>query len=140
MGLAQGGEMPDEPKVEPTTPRAIAPQSLASEMNQIVRGDHSDPFHYLGPHREYAAGKRVIVVRVFEPEASSVYVLWDRGHGLYPGVRAHAEGLYVANIPEPPSSTSAPDDAESAITPTSYRLRISYKDGRTVETYDAYAF
>ncbi len=140
-GIAQGGEMPDEPKVETgTTPRAIAPQSLTAEMTQIARGDHSDPFHFLGPHREYAAGKRVIAVRVFEPEASSVYVLWDSGHGLYPGVRSHAEGVYVANIPEPASSAPGPDNVESAIAPTSYRLRISYKDGRTEETYDAYAF
>jgi 1,4-alpha-glucan branching enzyme len=140
-GIPQGGEMPDEPKVETgTTPRAIAPQSLTAEMTQIARGDHSDPFHFLGPHREYAAGKRVIAVRVFEPEASSVYVLWDSGHGLYPGVRSHAEGVYVANIPEPASSAPGPDNVESAIAPTSYRLRISYKDGRTEETYDAYAF
>jgi 1,4-alpha-glucan branching enzyme len=132
--------MPDEPKVGTTTPRAIAPQSLAAEMTQIVRGDHSDPFHFLGPHREYAAGKRVIVVRVFEPEATSVYVLWDSGHGLYPGVRSHADGVYVANIPEPAANAPGPDAVETAIAPTSYRLRISYKDGRTVETYDAYAF
>jgi 1,4-alpha-glucan branching enzyme len=136
----QGEEMPDEPKELTEKPRAAAPKSLAAEMNEIVRGEHSDPFHFLGPHREYAAGKKVIVVRVFEPEATSVYVLWDRGHGLYPAVRAHADGVYVANIPEPPPSGTANEDAERAIAPASYRLRISYKDGRTVESYDAYAF
>jgi 1,4-alpha-glucan branching enzyme len=132
--------MPDEPKELTEKPRAAAPQSLAAEMDEIVRGEHSDPFHFLGPHREYAAGKRVVVVRVFEPDATSVYVLWDRGHGLYPAVRTHADGVYAANIPEPPPSVKEPDGGEQPIAPSSYRLRISYKDGRTVESFDAYAF
>src|SRR5580700_8299084 len=133
--------MPDEPKLETgSKPRAAAPQSLAAEMNDVVRGDHSDPFHFLGPHHEYAAGKKVVVVRVFEPEATSVYVLWDQSHGLYPAVRTHAEGVYVANIPEPAASGTTSDDSDRPISPASYRLRVSYKDGRTVEKYDAYAF
>jgi 1,4-alpha-glucan branching enzyme len=132
--------MPDERNEMTEKPRADAPQSLAAEMNEIVRGEHSDPFHFLGPHREYAAGKRVVVVRVFEPDATSVYVLWDRGHGLYPAVRTHADGVYAANIPEPPASAKEIDGGEQPIAPSSYRLRVSYKDGRTVESFDAYAF
>ena len=132
--------MPDEPKVETEKPRAAAPQSLAAEMNEIVRGEHSDPFHFLGPHREYAAGKKVVAVRVFEPEATSVYVLWDQGHGLYPAVRAHAEGVYIANIPEAAPSAPTSGDRDLPISPAGYRLRVSYKDGRTIEKFDAYAF
>ena len=59
--------MPDEAKPKTVMGAHARPaDSSAAEMNAIVRGEHSDPFQYLGPHREYAAGKNIVAVRVFQ--------------------------------------------------------------------------
>ena len=48
---------------------------LSAEAYAIVEGRHSDPFHYLGLHKEN--GKAV--VRVFLPEASKVDAIDEHG-------------------------------------------------------------
>jgi 1,4-alpha-glucan branching enzyme len=132
--------MSEERKIETSAgPRAVAPQSSAAEMHAIVRGEHSDPFHILGPHRETSTRKNVVIVRVFRPDAASVSVLWDGERGIYPATRVHPDGLFVATIPEAPA-TSAAGSTEREIGGAAYKLRITYSDGHSVEIYDAYAF
>ena len=46
---------------------------LSSEARAIIEGRHSDPFHYLGRHREN--GRQVI--RTYLPDASEVLVVDD---------------------------------------------------------------
>ncbi len=132
--------MPDQEKKQiEAGPRPTAPPSLTAEMNAIVRGEHSDPSHFLGPHREYAAGKLVTLVRIFDPHATSVYVIWEHTHAIYPATRVHPEGVFAAKIPDAPDEPQS-GDGESSISPASYRLRISYDDRSTQERHDAYAF
>ena len=48
---------------------------LSSEARAIVEGRHSDPFNYLGRHRENDRQ----VVRAYLPEASEVRVVDEHG-------------------------------------------------------------
>jgi len=48
---------------------------LSAEAYAIIEGRHSDPFHYLGLHKE---GEKT-VVRAFLPEASKVEAVGERG-------------------------------------------------------------
>ena len=64
---------------------------LSSEGRAIVEGRHSDPFHYLGRHREDDRQ----VVRAYLPEASEVRVIDEHG-GETPLTRIHDAGLFLA--------------------------------------------
>ena len=48
---------------------------LSAEAYAIVEGRHSDPFHYLGLHKEDDR----TVVRAFLPEASKVDAVGEHG-------------------------------------------------------------
>lgn len=56
---------------------SVSSPSLCDRLSAILRGDESDPFSYLGMHRD-ADG--ALVVRGFYPTASAVTVL-DRESG-----------------------------------------------------------
>ena len=76
-----------------------------TELQQVVRGEHGNPHHVLGPHPHDGA----VTVRVFKPLASRVEVRWDGGaieltHEL--------EGIWVGIVPLP----DVPD----------YRIATSY--------------
>jgi 1,4-alpha-glucan branching enzyme len=45
------------------------------EVELIVRGDHSDPFHVLGAHPVAVEGKPAVAVRAFLPGAARVWVI-----------------------------------------------------------------
>jgi 1,4-alpha-glucan branching enzyme len=93
--------------------------SLSPEAYAVIEGRHSDPFRYLGPHRE---GGRT-VVRVFLPDADAVEVIDDRGErcGL---ARIHDRGLFEGRM------------ANGA---HRYRVRASY-GSHQVEIEDPYRF
>ena len=73
---------------------------LPREAYEIIEGRHSDPFHYLGLHKE---GDRP-VVRVFLPDASEVLAVSPQGNasslhrihdaGLFEGPMSDAVGTY----------------------------------------------
>src|SRR5262249_60162675 len=92
---------------------------LSSEALAILHRRHSDPFHYLGRHREDGYD----VVRVYLPEADDVEVIDDRGHATR--LKAlHRDGLFAGQLPE---QTSA------------YKLKARF--GNTVvEVQDPYRF
>jgi 1,4-alpha-glucan branching enzyme len=92
---------------------------LSSEARAIVEGRHSDPFHYLGCHRETDRN----VVRVYLPEASEVRLVDETGEEV-PLTRIHDAGLFLGNLP---------DGAEH------YRLRARY-GADMVELEDPYRF
>src|SRR5713226_3033480 len=83
---------------------------LPAEAYAIIEGRHSDPFHYLGLHKE---GDKT-VVRAFLPEASNVEAIGE-----------HGEAAALARIRTAPSATScAPVSARpwsSSTTPTAFR-------------------
>ena len=67
---------------------------LSAEAYAILEGRHSDPFHYLGPHKEN--GKTV--VRAFLPEASRVDAVVDDGEAAAL-TRIHEDGLFAGVLP-----------------------------------------
>jgi 1,4-alpha-glucan branching enzyme len=69
---------------------------LPSDAYAVVEGRHSDPFRYLGLHKE--ADKTV--VRAFLPEALKVDVIVERG--LVSSLeRIHVAGLFAGTLPNP---------------------------------------
>ena len=92
---------------------------LSSEARAIVEGRHSDPFHYLGRHRENDRQ----VVRAYLPEASEVRVVDEHGEETVL-TRIHDAGLFLGDLP---------NAAER------YRFRARY-GADTVELEDPYRF
>jgi 1,4-alpha-glucan branching enzyme len=68
---------------------------LSAEAYAIVEGRHSDPFHYLGLHKE--GGKTI--VRAFLPEASQVDAVGEHGDAAKL-TRIHEAGLFAGTAPE----------------------------------------
>ncbi|MGH9729505.1 MAG: 1,4-alpha-glucan branching protein GlgB [Candidatus Acidiferrales bacterium] len=117
------------------------------ETDLLLRAEHSDPFHFLGPHPANLPGKPSIAIRVFQPHAAQVTILWGKSAEEHPATRIHPDGLYEAVIPlngGPSGKSSAVSPAEPSgpldVAPTAYRLRIAYPDGKSWDTYDPYAF
>jgi 1,4-alpha-glucan branching enzyme len=67
---------------------------LSAEAYAIIEGRHSDPFRYLGLHKE---GDKT-VVRAFLPEASKVEAIGERGH-VASLARIHDAGLFAGALP-----------------------------------------
>ena len=107
--------------------RQKAPDRVASEQpfQQLVRGEHGDPFAILGPHR--IEGDTGRLVRVFAPDAAQIEVLADPSGPAVPMRRIHPEGLFQASFPQ--RGEAFP-----------YRLRIVDKGGQIREVEDPYAF
>jgi 1,4-alpha-glucan branching enzyme len=68
---------------------------LSAEAYAIVEGRHSDPFHYLGLHKE--GGKKI--VRAFLPEATQVDAVGEHGDARKL-TRIHEAGLFAGAAPE----------------------------------------
>jgi 1,4-alpha-glucan branching enzyme len=67
---------------------------LPAEAYAIIEGRHSDPFHYLGLHKE---GDKT-VVRAFLPEASNVEAIGEHGEAAALA-RIHDAGLFAGALP-----------------------------------------
>jgi len=117
------------------------------EIDLLLRAEHSDPFHFLGPHPANLPGKASLAIRTLQPHATQVTILWGKSGEEHPATRIHPDGLYEAIIPltgisSGVSSGKSPGASSDAleIAPTAYRLRITYPDGKSWDTYDPYAF
>jgi 1,4-alpha-glucan branching enzyme len=119
--------------------------AMREEVEMIVRGDHSDPFHVLGVHPVTVEGKPAAAVRAFLPGAARVWVIRSASDGppQKPGespgaarraadsprrvcaTKIHSEGFFETVFP-----------GETAVFP--YRLRAEDADGRTWEFEDPY--
>src|ERR1700754_744456 len=92
---------------------------LSTEAYAIVEGRHSDPFRYLGLHKE--GGKTI--VRAFLPEATQVDAVGAHGDAAHL-TRIHEAGLFAG---------AAPEGAER------YQLRARFGNN-VVELEDPYRF
>jgi len=104
------------------------------EIQVLSRGAHPEPFRVLGPHpvNDHAG---TLAIRVFEPQAQEVTVLWGESQAPFPAMKIHPDGFFEALVPR-----SAGTPESEVPSPDSYRLRLTLADGRRVETYDPYAF
>jgi 1,4-alpha-glucan branching enzyme len=133
--------MSSESKIELAP--AAPPTPGRAEIESLVRGDHSNPFHILGPHHENIDGRDRIVVRIFRPGAESVHVLW-RGKEIE-AAWVHPQGLYVAVLPPEASTAAKPASADPnlhdlAVAPADYTIRVAYPGSLSVVIHDPYAF
>jgi len=118
------------------------PETTAAweEVELIVEGEHSDPFHVLGAHPVTVEGKPAVAVRAFLPGAAKVWVIRgavggaakDENFGVpSPGgsllQQIHPEGFFEAVFP-----------GQTQVFP--YRLRAEDSTGHTWEFEDPYRF
>jgi len=106
-----------------------------AEVELLVRGEHPDVFSVLGPHLAGAPHEPGIFVRVFEPNAARVTLLWGKDSAEHPAQRLHEDGLFEAFVP-----LANPPGGAAEIPPTSYRLRITEASDTASERYDPFAF
>lgn len=78
-------------------PSRTSPLLQAGRISALLAGDESDPFSYLGMHRDAGSGK--LVVRTFHPEASAVAVV-DRRTGVARAelARVHEAGVFAGTV------------------------------------------
>ena len=100
----------------------------ASEIDALVQARHPEPRSLLGYH-EIARRNDLpaCVVRVLEPDAESVEVLWEDGAAANVLRRVHEAGLFEGRVPH-----------RRPLSP--YRLRIRYRNGVELDKHDAYYF
>ncbi|MDA8017705.1 MAG: 1,4-alpha-glucan branching protein GlgB [Thermoanaerobaculia bacterium] len=116
--------MPAKPDLE--SERSAVLLGDEGQRLSILRGDHGDPFLYLGPHVAVVAEQTGTVVRVLEPEAHEAEVLLEPGDQVIP-LRPLGGGLFGIFLPGIESDTE-------------YRLRLSFPNGTVRERDDPYRF
>src|SRR4029453_5348215 len=97
--------------------------SITSKViRALVAGEFGDPFAALGPH---ASRDSSVTVRAFLPGATEVAAVTEGGlpHSLK---LLHPEGLWEGVIP--------------GRLPLTYRLRVTYGQGQTMDIEDPYRF
>jgi 1,4-alpha-glucan branching enzyme len=98
-------------------------------VKAVVRGQHSDPFAVLGPHRVSDASETHWVVRFFLPWAIEAWVELPEGRS-FPAECVHPDGFYEVALPL----------ADEAVGPNSYRIFFRTGFGEAKETLDPYSF
>ena len=102
----------------------MAPPLARATIDAIARGMHADPFAVLGPH-DVDGG---VAIRVFRPHVRSVEIIpFGQPDGLVL-TRIHPEGLFEGVVPN-----ERRDEFD-------YRLRLTWSDGSSSETDDAYRY
>jgi 1,4-alpha-glucan branching enzyme len=109
---------------------------VLDELENVVRGEHSDPFQVLGPHREKRQGKSVLAIRALHPGALGVSIVSTATGAAQDAVKIHPNGLFEATI----SPSMLQLDESQAVPAPSYRVRFQFANGSVLENYDPYAF
>ena len=106
----------------------------AEEIELILRAEHSDPFHILGPHPVKGNEQGLVAIRAFLPRAKEVAVVFPGGLPPCPATRIHPEGFFEAVVSRLAAASAGSSPA------LRYRLRITHGDGSSEEIDDPYAF
>ena len=105
--------------------------AATEEVELLVKGEHSDPFHILGAHLVTMDGNPAVAIRAFMPEAAQAWAVRNREAPSEPEVRElrriHADGFFELVYP-----------GEAQVFP--YRLRVRDHQGYEWEFDDAYRF
>src|SRR5262245_30641022 len=102
---------------------------IEAEIDQVVRSEHSDPFHILGVHPlENTDGRTGLVVRAFLPEAKEAWVVPnDPSTGAVSMDRQRPEGFFTAFF-------------SNQHLPFGHQLRVLDYEGNVKQFIDPYAF
>ena len=102
----------------------FASSALDREVDAILRGDHADPFAYLGPHLTDSG----FVVRAFLPDAIGLELIDPTTGGVLASARPvpGSGGFFVVPLAAPP--------------PHRYRFRAAWRDTSNTEFVDPYQF
>ena len=95
---------------------------LDRALDELVLGQHADPFSLLGPHPAGAG----FVVRVLQPAAAAVTLRRHDTRAAVPLTKIRDAGLFEARLDTPH--------------PVQYSLEITWPDGQTGEVDDPYRF
>ncbi len=107
---------------------AIRQKLSASEIDALVSARHGEPRSLLGYHEFARKGEHpACIVRVLEPDAEYVAVLWEDGGPPSELKRIHDAGLFEGRVPY-----------RRPLAP--YKLRIRYRSGTELTKHDAYYF
>src|SRR5579871_4956786 len=124
-------------KVEKTTGGGSAiPEAFLGEVEQLLRGELSDPFHLLGPHWIERNGKSFLSIRAFRAGATAATILWQGGQKVIPAAKLHPDGFFEAILP----GEAVPGNSQGTIKPNSYRIRWDFANGSQLTLLDPYAF
>ena len=100
---------------------------LNQEIQLLKEARHADPYGVLGPHAVEVDGRTELSVRVFVPDARSVFVVPRNSEDEIPATRIDECGFFVAQV------GAVGEDFR-------YRLRIEGHDGTVWEAEDSYRF
>lgn len=92
-------------------------------IQNLLNGDHGDPFALLGPH---PAGEGRVSIRAFRPAAKTAHVVRDDTDQRIAMTRLHDGGFFEATVEAPWPMPR-------------YRIEIATHDGRTESGVDPYA-
>ena len=98
------------------------------EVMQIINSSHSDPHHILGLHEIEYKNIKCLVIRVFNPQAKSVFIIDDKNKNFKIELeKIHVDGFFEKVISERDKWFS-------------YKLSFEGFDGAVWESYDPYSF
>jgi 1,4-alpha-glucan branching enzyme len=97
------------------------------EIQQIIQGEHHDPFHVLGAHKVVLGGEPAVSIRAFLPQVASAAVISSTLDRPCEMVKVEPQGFFEALIEE-----------RGELFP--YRIRLTDGSGNTWEIWDPYSF
>lgn len=100
---------------------------MTSDVDLIIRGDHPDPFAFLGIHQIEGDGARAIVIRAFIPGVENLWVIEADQGRQHPLHKLRDEGFFEATFPDRHERFP-------------YRLKAANRFGDTWEFHDPYSF
>jgi 1,4-alpha-glucan branching enzyme len=100
---------------------------LSQDIELLKGARHPDPYGVLGPHAVEVGGRMELSIRVFVPDAQSVFVVPKTSGDDIPSTRVDEGGFFVADV--------GPVGEDFR-----YRLRIKGRDGTVWEAEDSYRF
>lgn len=96
-----------------------------SSLQSLIDGNLSDPGSLLGSHPINYRGSDATAIRVFQPDAQSMWVIDSASGARRPMRRVHPEGIFEAICDQPPQNH--------------YKVEMIDKKGETIQTADPYS-
>jgi 1,4-alpha-glucan branching enzyme len=110
-------------------------ETLLAAIEEIARGEYSNPFEILGPHWISRRGHASLAIRAFRPGALEMTIVSTLAKETYSTALIHPSGAFEGLLP----ADLAGAEPGGPPSPGAYRLRFRFANG-SVETFDPFAF